>query len=272
MLLNYKIYSPEDKAAQQQTPLFILHGLLGSKDNWRTQAKRLAAQQPVFTLDLRNHGDSPHVKGMSYRAMADDVLKVATHEGIKTFNLLGHSMGGKVAMYLALAHSDAIKQLIVVDIAPKPYPLWHLKTLQGLMSVPFDKLTTRQEIDAFLQTWIEDSTERTFLLKNLKRVTTPQANPVYQWRCNLAEISKGYLNIAGFNHPTSAFLNKTLFIKGEKSLYIQQKDETLIQSLFPNLFQNNTVFTIKKAGHLPHFENPEEFYQIASRFLQITSS
>jgi esterase len=268
MLLNYQLFNPDDKASQQHTPLFILHGLLGSKDNWRSMAKRLSRYQPVFALDLRNHGDSPHVKGMSYRVMADDVLKVAEHEGIKTFNLLGHSMGGKVAMYLALAHQNAINSLIVVDIAPKPYPLWHLKTLQGLMRVPFDTLNSRKEIDDYLKPWIEDSTERTFLLKNLKRVTTPGANTTYQWRCNLAEISKGYLNIAGFNHPDSTFNNKSLFIKGETSPYIQAKDATLILSLFPGLSPNNEIIVIKKAGHLPHFDNPEIFYQHVSSFLQ----
>jgi esterase len=267
MLLNYKKFSPNEKLAQQRTPLFILHGLLGSKDNWRGQAKRLCKHQPVFALDLRNHGDSPHVKGMSYREMADDVLKVATHEGIKTFNLLGHSMGGKVAMYLALAHGNSVKRLVVVDIAPKPYPLWHLKTLQGLMRVPFDRLKSRKEIDEYLAPWIEDSTERTFLLKNLQRVTKPNATTSYQWRCNLPEISKGYLKIAGFNHPDSPFMNKSLFIKGENSPYIQQKDEALILSLFPNLSPNKEIIVIKKAGHLPHFDNPDTFYHIVSSFL-----
>ncbi len=267
MLLNYKTFFPDKNVAQQQTPLFILHGLLGSKDNWRSQAKRLSTQQPVLTLDLRNHGDSPHVKGMSYRAMSEDVLEVATDAGIKTFNLLGHSMGGKVAMHLALAHGDRISRLIVVDIAPKPYPLWHLKTLQGLMSVPFDKLKSRKAIDDYLKPWIENPTERTFLLKNLQRVTRSKANATYQWRCNLPEISKGYLNIAGFNHPDSTFMNESLFIKGEDSPYIQQKDETLIRSLFPNLSPNKKVVVIKKAGHLPHFDNPDKFYQIVSSFL-----
>jgi len=268
MLLNFKIFSPGEIIAQQQTPLFILHGLLGSKDNWRSQAKRLSTRQPVFTLDLRNHGDSPHVKGMSYRAMANDVLKVATQEGINHFNLLGHSMGGKVAMHLALAHGNCVNRLIVVDIAPKAYPLWHLKTLQGLMSVPLDRLKSRKAIDDYLKPWIEDSTERTFLLKNLQRVTKPTTNTVYQWRCNLTEISKGYLNIAGFNHPDSTFTKESLFIKGENSPYIQQKDEALIRSLFPNLSPNKKVVVMKNAGHLPHFDDPDTFYQIVSSFLQ----
>ena len=127
-LLDYRIFTPEKEEANARTPLFILHGLLGSMDNWRTQAGKLSVNRPVITMDLRNHGNSPHLKGMGYRDMYEDVIKVADHLNISRFNLLGHSMGGKVAMQLALSQdelqsgsqTDLVNSLVIVDIAPRP--------------------------------------------------------------------------------------------------------------------------------------------------------
>lgn len=258
-LLHYKSFLPKEEKYKHHTPLIILHGLLGSMDNWRTQAKRLSQYRPVYTLDLRNHGDSPHLKDMSYREMYEDVIKLTQHLQIEQFHLLGHSMGGKIAMQLALAHPALVKSLIVVDIAPKPYPLWHQKTLQGVMSMPVEKIKTRKQADEYLQPWIEDSSERTFMLKNLKR-----EGDHFKWRCNLEEISRGYLKIAGFSIAMATYPGKTLFIKGEQSNYIQEADQTIIKSLFPQ----SKIITIKQSGHLPHFQQADEFYEIVSDFLE----
>ena len=267
-LLNYKIFTPDDEANKKQTPLLILHGLLGSMDNWRTQAKHLSQTRPVITLDLRNHGDSPHIKGMSYREMYEDVINVAQNENIKSFHLLGHSMGGKVAMQLALAQPEMIESLIIVDIAPKPYPLWHQTMFQAVMTVPIDTITSRNEIDEHLKGAIEDRAERSFMLKNIKRnpnYTTDQDNeaPHYSWKPNLKEISRGYLKIAGFTTALAQYPKETLFIKGEESPYIQDSDNTLIQSLFPN----STITTIKDSGHLPHIQQKDEFFNTVTSFL-----
>jgi esterase len=264
-LLNYKIFSPEDRDSKNLTPLFILHGLLGSMDNWRTQAKRLSQLRTVITLDLRNHGDSPHIKGMSYREMYEDVIKVAKAENIESFHLLGHSMGGKVAMQLALAHPEMIKSLIVVDIAPKPYPLWHQDLFQAVMSAPIESATSRQEIDEHLKIAIEDRSERSFMLKNIKRNDTESENNVgmYRWKPNLKEISRGYLKIAGFTTALAQYQKTTLFIKGENSPYIQETDHTLIESLFPN----STITSIKESGHLPHIQQKNVFFDTVSSFL-----
>ena len=262
-LLNYKLFSAIDdlgSSAQQQTPLIILHGLLGSMGNWRSQAKKLSQFRPVYTLDLRNHGDSPHLKGMSYREMYEDVLKVAENEQLKSFHLLGHSMGGKVAMQLALAQAEKVERLIIVDIAPKPYPLWHQKTLQGVMSTPVAELSSRQEVDEYLKPWIEDTAERTFMLKNLKRIKDQKG---FEWRCNLPEISKGYLKIAGFTTALDTYSKKSLFIKGENSHYIQDTDTTLISSLFPS----STIISIPDSAHLPHFQQASLFFEEVNRFL-----
>lgn len=267
-LLNYKIFTPKDEACKNRTPLFILHGLLGSMDNWRTQAKRLSQTQPVITLDLRNHGDSPHIKGMSYREMYEDVIKVAQVESIKTFHLLGHSMGGKVAMQLALAHPEMVESLIVVDIAPKPYPLWHQNMFQAVMSVPIDSIASRNEIDEYLKGAIEDRAERSFMLKNIKRNPSHSSGqesdvPQYSWKPNLKEISRGYLKIAGFTTALAQYPKETLFIKGENSPYIQDSDSTLIQSLFPN----STITTIEESGHLPHIQQKDAFFESITFFL-----
>lgn len=260
-LLNYKIFSPEapeNHANKTVTPLFILHGLLGSMDNWRTQAKRLSQTRTVITVDLRNHGDSPHIKGMSYREMYEDVIKVAQAENIKTFHLLGHSMGGKVAMQLALAHPEIVESLVIVDIAPKPYPLWHQNMFQAVMTAPIETATSRQELDEHLKGAIEDRAERSFMLKNIKR----DGNN-YAWKPNLKEISRGYLKIAGFTTAVAQYSKSTLFIKGENSPYIKETDHTLIESLFPNA----SITPLKNSGHLPHIQQSDLFFYTVTHFL-----
>lgn len=261
-ILNYKLFSPTEEQDQKKTPLFILHGLLGAMDNWRSQAKQLSQSRPTYTLDLRNHGNSPHIKGMSYREMYQDVIELTKHLKIEHFHLLGHSMGGKVAMQLALAHPEMIKSLVIVDIAPKTYPLWHQKTLQGVMSTPVEELQTRQEVDEYLKSWIEDSSERSFMLKNLKRPNKGH-NTGFEWKCNLKEISQGYLKIAGFSTALQRYHGKTLFIKGGDSNYIQESDATIIQQLFPN----SKIITLKDSGHLPHIQQAETFFTQVSNFL-----
>ena len=283
-LLNYKIYPVEDSASQtssspisttqESTPLIILHGLLGSMDNWRSQAKRLSKNRTVITMDLRNHGNSPHVAGMSYREMYEDVLTLLTHLNIASFDCLGHSMGGKVAMQLALANSlsnsqgskfPTLNKLIIVDIAPRPYPLWHQQTLETVMKAPVAELDSREAIDDYLQNTIEDATERGFMIKNLRRANeNDEPNTGFHWKCNIAEIARGYLKISGFSTAEETFNNKTLFIGGGDSPYIREQDHSIIKSLFPN----STIITIENAGHLPHFQQADEFFERVDRFLR----
>ena len=268
-LLNYKIYQAED-AAENKPPLVILHGLLGSMDNWRGQAKRLAKNRTVITMDLRNHGNSPHLSGMSYREMYEDVLMLLNHLEIKQFDCLGHSMGGKVAMQMALANSNEpeiakIQKLIIVDIAPRPYPLWHQQTLETVLKAPVAELTSRQSIDDYLQDSIEDATERGFMIKNLRRANEDDVPPTgYRWKCNMEEIARGYLKIAGFSTAGQTFNNKTLFIGGGDSPYIREQDHSIIKSLFTDA----TIITIENAGHLPHFQQADEFFERVDKFLR----
>ncbi|MCK5895700.1 MAG: alpha/beta fold hydrolase [Cocleimonas sp.] len=257
-LLHHKVY-PAIEQITQTPPLLILHGLLGSMDNWRTQAKRLSHSRTVVTIDLRNHGHSPHRKGMSYKQMASDVIELIHHHNVKKIHLLGHSMGGKVAMWLALHYPLLVTQLIVVDIAPKTYPLWHQNILMAMQTAPLSSFQSRQQVDQYFVQFIEDATERAFLSKNLQR----QATGGYQWRCNLAEIIKSYLKIATFPTPQLTYSHAALFIRGANSHYIMPNDAALIATLFP-YYQ---LHTINNAGHLPHNEQPNEFYQRVIAFL-----
>jgi len=240
--------------------------MLGSMDNWRSQAQRLSAHYHVITPDLRNHGRSPHLSGMRYKDMANDVFALANHLGLKHFNLLGHSMGGKVAMEMALSQPDIVQRLVIVDISPKPYSLWHLALFKALLTLPIDEFSSRSQADKALSVQVNDPFERAFLLKNLKSLKTGG----YAWRCNLQEITRSYLNIANFiQKPNVTFNKKSLFIKGEQSPYIDLKADTeIILTTFPNAH----IKTIEGAGHTPHVEKSAVFSEMISEFLDIPTA
>ena len=271
-ILNHRIYPGETPQAEKEIPLIILHGLFGSMDNWRSQAKSLSAKRPVVIVDLRNHGNSPHIKGMSYREMYDDVIKLAKHLDIPKFDLLGHSMGGKVAMQMALAQEelklDMVNRLIVVDIAPRPYPLWHQTTLKAVLGTPVETLESRQEIDDHLKESIDDTIERAFMIKNLRRakLDIDGSDTGFRWKSDVKEIAKSYLKIAGFTTSGQTFSNETLFIDGEDSRYMREQDHPIIKALFPN----SSISTIRNSDHLPHIQQADEFFSLCDSFLSPT--
>lgn len=256
-LLHYKVYGEHNR--HHSTPLVLLHGLLGELENWQTQARRLAKDYYVISIDLRNHGHSPHIKGMSYRVMAEDIQRLFNALHIPHINLLGHSMGGKVAMYLTLYHPDLIKRLIVVDIAPKSYPLWHQTVLQAMLSLPLTDVKRRKDADLILSETIPNAYERGFLLKNLQRCKSGR----YTWKCNLPEIARHYLKIAAFPQSDQRYSGKVLLIKGELSVYLQPEDNELLRQYFPNYH----LQMIKQAGHLPHIEQADMFYRLVKHQL-----
>ncbi|WP_245929746.1 alpha/beta fold hydrolase [Leucothrix pacifica] len=259
-LLHYKQFGEESPNKN----IILLHGLLGSMDNWRSQASKLAQHDGyrAITPDMRNHGQSPHISGMRYKDMAEDILQLADHLSIERFDLLGHSMGGKVAMYLALNHAERLNKLIIVDIAPKPYELWHIPVFKALLSLPVAEFTSRKQANDELAKSISNDGERAFLLKNLK--TTDAGG--YEWRCDLQEITRTYLNIASFNVANNVRFNKPcLFVNGGKSPYIDAEED---KELINGLFTQATIQTISEAGHLPHVETPADFYQRIQTFLQ----
>ncbi len=252
--LNFTKYDGENE------PLLILHGLFGSARNWHGVAKQLAERYIVYTLDLRNHGGSPHADKMDYISMAADVSAFMESEGLTSATVLGHSMGGKVAMELALSDARRVSELVVVDIAPETYQHNFDDVLLGLYHIPIDSISSRKEADTYLAEKIKDLSLRQFLLQNL--VTNTEGG--YQWRVNLASIKSGMLDIMGFSQQANrVYSGRTLFLKGGKSTYLVPRYQKTIDGMFPNM----TFETIAQSGHWPHIESPQEFMMRLNGFL-----
>ncbi|MEH6471463.1 MAG: alpha/beta fold hydrolase [Halopseudomonas sp.] len=257
MQLHAKCYGSDSNP-----PLVILHGLFGSLDNWAGQSSVLAEHYQVWTLDLRNHGRSGWDSDTSYSAMSNDLLQFIDNKGFETIKLLGHSMGGKVAMQFALDHPQRIDKLIVVDIAPVKYPAHHTDVFTGLNSVDLSRLDSRRDADTHLQQHIGEMSIRQFLLKNLYRDAD-----VFAWRMNLAALESGYDQIAAAPEPqtgNSHYPGPTLFIKGEQSDYIQAQYREAIAALFPSA----EARVMNGVGHWPHAEKPKAFNALVTRFLE----
>ena len=241
--------------------LVIMHGLFGSGRNWQGIAKLLADRFTVYALDLRNHGSSPHVDDMDYLLMAADVVEFLDEHGLENATILGHSMGGKVAMNFALSHPHRVKKLIIVDIAPVTYQHNFDDIMQALYSVPLDKISSRKQADGYLAKKIDVLSLRQFLLQNL----TPTSSGGYQWRINLKSIENNMDAIVGFpmEKIDTMFTKPTLFIRGEKSTYLSSKYQPAALTLFPS----GAVQTVANAGHWPHIESPSEFMAYLNQFL-----
>jgi len=241
------------------TPLIILHGLLGLSDNWYSIAKNLGEKYRVYLPDLRNHGRSPHSSIFNYEVMARDVREFLDTHRIASSTIVGHSMGGKVAMYFALQHPAYVEKLVVVDIAPRAYAPQHEEIFEAIFSVDLSPVKTRQEVDALLAGRIKDVTVRRFLLKNLIR----DKNGTFRWKFNLQGIFRNIHTMYEPIHSDQPFLKPTLFIKGEKSLYITEEDIFQIKKLFPEA----QIRVIPGAGHWVHFDKPDKFIKILRTFL-----
>lgn len=243
-------------------PLLILHGLFGTLDNWQTISKRLAEHYNVFLVDLRNHGRSPHSEQHDYDAMAEDVLRLVDELQIPTPAIMGHSMGGKVAMNYALKYPTRITKLIVVDIAPKAYPPHHDEIIDALQSVDINTVTSRGDVDKQLAKTISQEEVRLFLMKNLYR----KEDNTFGWRMNLDAIEKNYEKIAAPITSDTPFKKNTLFIKGGRSRYILPED---VYTSIEHLFTQVEVETIPNAGHWVHAEAPDEVFDLVTRFLDV---
>lgn len=243
-------------------PLIILHGLFGLSDNWVTHGKRLAENFSVYLPDLRNHGQSPHSPTFNYPAMADDLHEFIVDHKIINPVIIGHSMGGKVAMQFALEYPDIPLKLILVDISPVKYPDRdsHFDIISAMMAINFEAVHSREEVDALLSQQIGDKGTRLFILKNLHRKTRHS----FDWRLDLSTISNNMDHIfAGIESPNS-FSKPTLFIKGGNSNYITDEHLPVIKKLFPA----SNIVTIEGAGHWIHVDAPEEICRIFSGFLE----
>lgn len=244
--------------------LIILHGFLGSSDNWRNSATRLGASFSVTALDLRNHGHSPHAPFMSYVSMAEDVLEFLDRQNISSAHFLGHSMGGKVAMQFATTWPGRVDKLIVVDIAPKSYPASHEATLAALRNLDLDSFKSFGEIDAALAPEIPAAEIRQFLMKNIER----QEGRRFGWRIDLEAITANYMELTNAIAPKHTFTKPACFIRGGRSDYLQEEDFSAIQEIFPRA----TFVTIPHAGHWVHVDAAEEFFKAVTEFLDPHSS
>jgi esterase len=239
--------------------LCLLHGLFGSANNWLGLVKYLQDEFHIITPDLRNHGRSPHCQGMDYPAMAGDLLRLFGRLAIDEVNLLGHSMGGKVAMWLALQQPERVGKLVVADIAPVAYQHRFDSIFKGLSGLPLDKIGPREEADQRLAEWVADRGVRQYLLQNL--VKQPEG---WAWRFNLTVLRRVISVLSGF--PDSGrhqFAGEVLFIHGERSDYVKQAYHEKISQLFPHYRQR----MIHDAGHWLYAEQPQLFAQVVKRFL-----
>jgi len=258
------------KVIGEGEPLIILHGLYGSSDNWAGIARELQGQFKVYTIDLRNHGRSPHNNEHNYEVMADDLLNLMNEKDIYSANLLGHSMGGKVVLSFALFNPERVKRLIVVDISPRTYQEKlgdkqineHKQILTSIKSIDIEKLESREEADGLLAKNISNVRIRSFLLKNLYR----NKDREFQWRLNidvlLANLNHVLLGFENYFADFAALNSPILFIKGGASDYIQSQDIELIN----NTFKRATVKTILDASHWVHAEKPDEFIRLVKEF------
>ena len=242
-------------------PFVILHGFLGMSDNWKSlglQFSELGYQ--VHLLDMRNHGRSFHSEEFSYEVMAQDVLEYCKFNQLQDIVLLGHSMGGKIAMQLACEYPDLVQKLIVADIGPKHYPPHHQQILTALNAVNFDLKPSRQEVDDIISKYISDFGTKQFLLKSLYWKEPGQL----AFRFNLEVFNKKIENI-GQPLPEDLHYDKPcLFIRGSVSNYILNEDVQAIERQFPLM----ELKTIEGAGHWLHAENPKLFYDFVFEYLK----
>ncbi len=265
MKLNYKVFG-------EGQPVIILHGLYGSSDNWLHIGKQLSDKNKVFLVDQRNHGNSPHSEKHNYDLLKNDLFEfIETHNIINPI-IIGHSMGGKTAMFFAIEYYIIMKQLIVIDISPLSYSLknknrlnfeFHQTIINSLLSLNIEKYNSRKDADHELTKYIDSLPLRQFLIKNLKR-----QKDKFFWKINLQAIKSNVNEIMkGFdNNEVNNIKIKNLpvlFIKGEKSNYIMQEDIKAIHKIFQNL----TIKEINNAGHWLHVDQPKELLKFIREFI-----
>ena len=245
-------------------PLVILHGLYGAKRNWGSIAARLAARRRVITVDLRNHGQSPWDARHDYPALAADVARLIEARVGGPADVVGHSMGGKAAMMLALHRPELVSRLVVVDIAPAPSPGTAAVAPRVLRAVPLAGLTRRAEVEEALAATVPDRAVRAFLAANVRGGTGPGCGGL-AWTVNLEALDRHFAEILSFPDVPAgvSFPKPTLFVAGGTSDYLRPEHRPAIERLFPDA----VVETIAGAGHWVHAEAPEAFLAVVERFL-----
>jgi len=256
--LHSNIIHPSSEVKEQ---LVIIHGFLGMSDNWKTLAAQYAAVgYEVHSLDMRNHGKSFHSNDWGYSFMVQDVVDYCEFHQLKNISVIGHSMGGKIAMLLATTYPELVAKLIVADIGPKLYAPHHQTILAALNAIDFTQKPSRAEAEAIVAEYIHDFGTRQFLLKNLYWVEPGQLG----FRFNLKVFNEKTTAIGDALPFENHFNKKTLFLRGDKSDYILDSDFETIYHHFPEAI----IETVSNAGHWLHAENPKEFFDKTIYFLK----
>lgn len=251
MELNYKSFG-------SGPPLVICHGLFGMLDNWQTLGKKWASDFTVYLVDLRNHGRSPHDKAFSYALMAEDLQQFLESQWIYKAHFLGHSMGGKTVMQLALTEPDLIDKLVVVDMGVGKNKAGHHKIFEAMLSLPIDTIQKRSEAEEHLAKYITEPGVRLFLMKNLSR--NPKGG--FRWKMNLKTLHDSYNEILAPIPPDDSFEGSTLFIKGTRSDYLPDSLNDELLDRFPNAQLKQL-----EAGHWVHAEKPLELEKLVRSYL-----
>lgn len=245
----------------QGKPFVILHGFLGMADNWKTLGTQWSEMgYEVHLLDQRNHGRSIHSADFSYELMAQDLMEYCEHHNLKEIILLGHSMGGKVAMQFASEYPEMLEKLIIADIAPKEYAPHHSDIINALQAVNFESITSRNEVDEILSSRIPDMGTRLFLMKSLFRKDKNK----FAWRFNLEALATSQSMIGSHSPFDNIIQIPTLFLKGGNSGYIIDNDKMVIDAAFAKA----NIITIPDAGHWLHAEQPELFSNAVLDFIR----
>jgi esterase len=253
-LLHYKIAANSTKPA-----LMIVHGLFGSLDNWQSLAKKWSEKYCVISVDVRNHGRSFHSDDMKFETLVNDLHRILIHENITKLHLLGHSMGGKIAMEFAASYPDLIESLIIVDVAPYPYSPHHTEVFDMLQAINLKSFSTRVDIEQEVRNRLENEGVIQFMMKNVRR---NESRLDFEWKFNLKVLARDYLYLIQ-RIPSVGFKGRTLFIGGEESKYITKETSLHLFDLYPHA----VLEYVSNAGHWVHADNPSEFYEKVTSFI-----
>jgi len=258
MLLNYQLkQAAKHELANKNEIIFIIHGLFGSLSNLSSLGKELQANFDVILVDVRNHGQSPRSSSMTYQEMANDIFELADSLNIEKFSILGHSMGGKIAMTCALLQPQRVKRLVVADIAPFAYGNRHSDVFAGLQAVSSLQAKNRTEAEKILAEYVETPEVRQFLLKSYQR-----GDDGFQFVYDVENLHNNYHFISGWPEHDDTYQETALFIKGERSDYINEQSIKSVQTLFPN----TKLKIIKDTGHWLHAEKAKTFNRLVISF------
>ena len=241
----------------QGQPLILLHGLFGSSNNWGTVAKHFSQYFQVISVDLRNHGSSPHSDSQTYAELSQDLAELCDALNLNTVHLLGHSLGGKVAMQFATQFPQRVDQLVVVDMAMRAYADAHTHLIDAMMAVDLSAMRSRNEVDLALSSSINQVTVRQFLLMNLVK-----SGEQFAWRINLAALKANYPAMQQAVCESALYDKPCLFIRGQYSDYVNDDDIDHIKAHF-----TQAQFASLPAGHWVHAEQPQAFIALVERFL-----